>query len=211
MPTKVPTLVLKGLAEGLTLHAAEREGIDAPSLGDRFERLLDHRPHANQIESVLRDVQDADYVRSSGDEEDVVQLTQEGARRLEAYRRLPQPFKRSLVELFRIRPNAIVQEVDRRPSERGSPGEADSGRAEGWVQEALEEIPGEVEVQAQYARVSMDRDPAARCWTLRVEQHEPGRYPGAEACPLTFLYRAATRLISQAKGPARASSPEVQR
>lgn len=210
MPTKVPTLVLKGLAEGLTLHAAEREGIDAQSLGDRFERLLDHRPHANQIESVLRDVQDAEYVRGSEDEGARFQLTQEGARRLEAYRRLPKPFKRSLVELFRIRPNAIVEEVDPQTQQSGDQSETGSARADGWVQDALDRIPREVEVQAHYARVSMDRDPAARTWTLRVEQHEPGRYEGAQACPLTFLYRAATRLLSEAKGPARTSSPEVQ-
>lgn len=210
MPAEVPTLVFKGLAEGLTLHAAEREPTDEPGLVDRFERILGQRPHPNQVESVLREVRDADFVRTPEDaDEGVHQLTQAGARRLAAYRRMPASFEASLVELFSI-PPARREESPPEGSAPSAPGASDqlAGDGGGWVAAALAGIPTDVEMQAPYARVSLDRDPAHRAWTLRVERHEPGRYEGADVCPLTFLYEAATRLLARARGPPpRASAP----
>lgn len=206
MPASVPTLVLKGLAEGLTLRAAEREPVEPEGLVDRFETLLDHRPHDNQVDSVLRSLSEADLVRQPGEEEGY-QLTQDGARRLSRYRRLPDPFKQAAVELFRIQPSHLSTATRKAGStphsgeDRYGPEPKLSG--DGWVAEALEAIPTRAKVQARYARVSFDRDPGARAWTLRVEQHEPGRYEGAASCPLTFLYEAATRLLSRARGPPR--------
>lgn len=195
MPADVPTLLVKGLAEGLTLHAAERAPTDAEGLMDRFESLLGQRPHANQVRPVLGRLREEDLVREPGDG-DGYRLTQQGARRLERYRRMPEAFGTAIVELF-----GIEDAAPEAGSAPGAAGEPPSPASEGWMGRALEALPGAVEVKAPHARVSLDRDPGSRAWTLRVENHDPGRYEGADACPLTFLYEAAARLVVAIRSP----------
>lgn len=212
----VPELLVEGLAEGLTLRTAEREPADPNGILDRFEDLLGARPSDEAVLPVVNRLADEGLIQAP---ESVpangYRLTQDGARRLEAYRRLPDPFKKALVEVFRIDPTSLV---DRAPPTDGSsrprPARGNGDRATdrgGWIEDALAVIPDDVEVRARYARVSFDRDPAAHTWTLRVERHEPGRYEGAGACPLTFLFRAATRLLTDARAPSQIQAPEDPR
>lgn len=201
--TRVADLLLEGLAEGLILRTVERQPTGPSDLLDELGRLLGRTPERKQVFPVVHRLESDDLLRPSQAEEadrpdqpKVYRLSQAGARRLATYRALPEPFKRTTAELFEL------------PS-HGLPHRADTGWEglemvpEGWVQAALAQLPAAPEIQAPFARVSLDREPSSQSWTLRVEHHQPGAYDGAQACPLTFLYAAASRLLYT--GPATSS------
>lgn len=206
----VPALLLEGLAEGLTLRSIEREEASRADLTGRIETMLGQRPSEDQLGPVLDRLTRTDRLRlDDAHEPPVYRLTQEGARRLMAYRRLPDALGATLVSLFRL-DGALDEDAPRIPSQpaapapRSTPASAptaplDPARVDvastGWVREALAALPASAEIQARHAHVSLDREPARQRWTLTVEQHDPGGYQGAGACPLTFLYEAAVRLI----------------
>lgn len=192
---KVTDLLLEGLSEGLILRTVERGPAAPGDLLDELARLLGRPPDRKQVFPVLHRLEDHDRVRpteASGGQGKIYQLTQAGARRLAAYRSLPEPFKQTASELFHL-PTRQRDQVD--PASPSPPAPPVEMAEEGWVQACLAQLPDAPEVQAPFARVSLDREPRSRAWTLRVEQHEPGAYEGAQACPLTFLYAAASRLL----------------
>ncbi|MDX1611560.1 MAG: PadR family transcriptional regulator, partial [Candidatus Thermoplasmatota archaeon] len=155
----------------------------------------------------------------------VYELTAAGAERLGEFRAVAPGFKNRLVELFEIPEREALadaladagnlEELDhlaQRPrtvpdADPGPPGAAQEVQARrpgqpsalqatpGWVHEALEALPLGPAVQAPFAKVSLEREPGGGAWTLRVEQHQPGQYAGASACPLTFLYLAIQQLL----------------
>lgn len=206
--TTVPTLLMKGLTEGLILRTVEREPTPADAFLDRFEALLGEPPHANQVAAVLERLANEDRIRADGPSgQGAYRLTQAGAERLQAYRSLPDRFGAQLVELFRIDPvPAATATIREDPAGVGTdlPGREparSASSADGWVGEVLDDLPREPAIHAPYATVQLDREPAARRWTLRVEHHEPGRYERSGDCALTFLYEAARRLLYAARGP----------
>lgn len=208
---KVADLLLEGLSEGLILRTVERGPAAPADLLDELTRLLGRPPDRKQVFPVLHRLEDHDRVRpteATGGQGKVYQLTQAGARRLAAYRALPGPLEQITHELF-----------DLPARQRGHDGQAATGipsppadpAEEGWVQACLAQLPAAPEVQAPFAWVSLDREPGSRVWTLSVEQHEPGGYEGAQACPLTFLYAAASRLLYGGRSPAEVQVVETER
>ncbi len=200
---RVHDLLVHGLAEGLILRTVERAPTAPGDLMDELGRLLGRSPDRKQVFPVVHRLEDQDLLRptDAGDHEPkVYQITQDGARRLAAYRSLPEPFKQTASELFDL-PTRQRGQVD--PARVHPPSPPVEMTEEGWVQACLAQLPDAPEIQAPFARVSLDREPRSRAWTLRVEQHEPGGYEGAQACPLTFLYAAASRLLytGPAAGP----------
>lgn len=193
----VPRLLFHGLAEGLILAAVERQPASAQALRERLGRLLDQTPPRDAVEPLLAQLAESDRIRAKpgADGEPRYHLTQEGARRLAAYRRLPG----SLAEGFGHLVGADGA-ADRRadpargtdPDDTASPAALD-GRA--WVPAALERLPDRAPVEAPHAEVRLDRDTSTGRWSLEVRGHAPGSCADEDACPLTFLYRAAVGLL----------------
>lgn len=192
---KVTDLLLDGLSEGLILRTVERAPTAPADLMDELGRLLGRSPDRKQVFPVVHRLENQDLLRpteATSVEPKLYRLTQAGARRLATYRSLPEPFKQTASELFDL--PAHRSHPSRRASPSG-PSPPVEMAEEGWVQACLAQLPDAPEVQAPFARVSLDREPSSRAWMLRVEQHDPGAYDGAQACPLTFLYAAASRLL----------------
>lgn len=193
MPT-VPAPVLDGLTEGLTLRSVEREPATTGQLAGRFERLLGQSPDPEPLRSTVERLARADRIRSNGEDPPIYRLTQDGARRLAAYRGLPEPFKQRLTEVFGI-DGADPERVEPGPEPPPVGGRPEGVQRPGWAREALARLPAGPEIRAPFARFSLDHAPGARTWTLRVEQHEPCPRPDEAAGPLDVLYAAAVRLL----------------
>lgn len=203
----VRSLVLKGLMEGLALHAIEREPTHGYGILKELEGALGERPSKNQVYPLLRQLEDDGYVRAEevedGRQKQIYHLTEDGHARLADYRSLPRPFKNWLAGLFGMPHLKDGDEPDEVPTDReptpSHPSEKvpalDPDRA--WVPQVLETLPEGAKVQAPFATISVDREPAQGTWSLTVHQHDPGAYEGAERCPLTFLYLALEQLVFQ--------------
>lgn len=215
----VRSIAVKGLMEGLVLHAIEREPTHGYGILKDLESALGDRPGKNQIYPLLRELEDEGYVEAEtaedGRTKQVYHLTEEGHDRLASYRSLPPPFKNWLASVFGLphleagREPAAAQErapedepAHERPSEPTPPDEEPGPRPRaprpaeaGWVARVAEELPPGAEVKAPHAEISVERTPRTGTWSLTIRHHEPGRYEGAEACPLTFLYLAMQRLL----------------
>lgn len=212
-----PTLVLKGLLEGLVLLAIEREPTHGYGILKDLEELLGEGPTKSQVYSLLQRLEDDDLIVSEEREEEgrsrvVYRLTAGGQERLDEFRDLPVAFKHRVVDLFDIPPpDDMVAKLEAQghveelaamegaplpqPPRRAGPGEPAPDAEPGWVDVRIEELPRGPEVQAPYARFSFDREPGTGTWSLTVEQHRPGSYEGADACPLSYLYQATQRLL----------------
>lgn len=212
-----PTLVLKGLLEGLVLLAIEREPTHGYGILKDLEELMGEGPTKSQVYSLLQRLEDDDLIVSEEREEEgrtrlVYRLTSGGQERLDEFRDLPVAFKHRVVDLFDIPPRgdmvaeledqghieelAAMEDRPRRQARQAAqqPGSGPTA-GPGWIDVRLEELPKGPEVKAPYASFSFDREPATGTWSLTVERHRPGDYEDAEACPLTYLYKATQRLL----------------
>lgn len=218
----VRSLVLKGLMEGLALHAIEREPTHGYGILKQLEGALGERPSKNQVYPLLRELEEAGLVEAESAEgsrqKQVYHLTAAGEERLADFRRLPRPFKNRLAGLFGM-PHLSDGPVSHHPEEGPEPEppvpaadeEAETSddaphparleAHEAWVPLALEQLPSGPEIKAPFANVSVERNPAQGTWSLTVEQHDPARYEGATRCPLTFLYLAMQQLLFEAELP----------
>lgn len=205
----VRSQVLKGLIEGLVLHALEREPTHGYGILKDLEEALGERPGKNQVYPLLRDLEEEGYIESEPVEDartkQLYRLTDRGEERLSAYRSLPHPFKNWIASVFGLphlsgygeesedgEPSQGPQEPDE-PARAAEPGTSE-GEAR-WVKVQLDALPRGPKVKAPHAEVSIDRAPRRGTWSLTVENHEPGAYEGADACPLTYLYLAVQRLL----------------
>lgn len=205
------TLVLKGLIEGLVLHAIEREPTHGYGILKEIEESLGEAPNKNQVYPLLQRMEEDGLIRSEEVSEDtrtkqVYHLTRDGESRLREYRTVPPAFKQRMVTLFSIPPPDELEqrveegEADIRPAPRPRRSRPPAV-GDAWVAEALEYLPASPEVRAPFARVSLNKHPGTGTWTLQVEHHEPGAYEGADVCPLTYLYLATQRLLFEAPEP----------
>jgi DNA-binding PadR family transcriptional regulator len=188
----VTSLVLDGMLEGLVLHAVERAPTHGYGILKDLENALGEAPNKNKVYRLLRDLEEEDLVVSEEVEEgsrtrQVYSITERGLDRLDDYRNLPGPFKEQLAGLFGI--GETPTDPDRA-----------SSTPDAWVEDVLAQIPDNPAIQAPGPEITLDRAPGKRTWSIRVENHEPGQYEDADACPLTFLYFAAQQL---AFGPGR--------
>lgn len=191
----VPILLLEGLGEGLILRTVEREPRGPAEIHETLARMVGQLPERKLVFPVLQRLEQADLIRAPNQTDDRPKryhLTQAGARRLADHRELPASYKAAITDLLDL--PARSDGVAREPGEPASAAETTSGPG-GWVDRLLGQLPESPPVMAPYAQVSLAKDQGARAWTLRVEHHEPRGYEGANACPLTFLYEAATRLL----------------
>ncbi len=191
----VPILLLEGLGEGLILRTVEREPRGPAEIHDALARIVRQPPERKLVFPVLQRLEQADLIRAPNQTDDRPKryhLTQAGARRLADHRELPASYKAAITDLLDL--PARSKRAAHEPGEPASAAQAPSGPG-GWVDRLLAQLPESPPVIAPYAQVSLAKDQAARAWTLRVEHHEARGYEGANACPLTFLYEAATRLL----------------
>lgn len=190
----VPILLLEGLGEGLILRTVEREPRGPGEIHEILARIVGQPPERKLVFPVIQRLEQADLIRApdqTDDEPKCYHLTQAGARRLADHRELPASYKAAITDLLDLQaPN----EAAGQPGDSTSAAEAPSA-SDGWVDRLLARLPESPQVMAPYAQVSLAKDQGARAWTLRVEHHEARGYDGASACPLTFLYEAATRLL----------------
>lgn len=209
--------VLKGLIEGLALHAIDEEPTHGYGLLKQLENALGERPSKNRVYPLLRDLEEDGLIESEEVDDartkQVYHLTDAGRERLGSFRNLPRPFKRWLAGLFAIdastaEPAAMLEpDEDREPAREPEPepeqapardvDELPADRA--WVPATLAGLPAGPPVQAPHARISLDRAPGEGSWTFTVERHQPGEYEDADRCPLTFLYLAVQRLCFQSE------------
>lgn len=211
----VRSLVLKGLMEGLALHAIEREPTHGYGILKQLEAALGERPSKNQVYPLLHQLEDDGYIESEPVEDarqkQIYHLTPDGEQRLGAYRGLPRPFKNWLAGLFGMphledgpeppagdEPPTEAEAAEPEPELAPRPVAAASGQ-EAWVPELLAALPDDAEVTAPFASVSVDRHPAQGTWSLTVEHHEPGDHEEADRCSLTFLYLAMQQLLFQTR------------
>lgn len=198
--------VLKGLIEGLALHAIDEEPTHGYGLLKKLENALGERPSKNRVYPLLRDLEEDGLLVSEavedGRSKQVYRITEAGRERLAAFRSFPRPFERWLGGLFGIdgdadaAPEAEVEaESEPRPPEQPDvEHEPELAADAAWVPAALDRLPSGPTVQAPHARIRMDRSPGEGSWTLTVERHQPGEYEDADRCPLTFLYLAVQQL-----------------
>lgn len=193
----VRSLVLKGLMEGLALHAIDREPTHGYGLLKELETAMGERPSKNKVYPLLRDLEDQGLVDAEpvedGRQKQVYHLTDSGRERLAEFRSLPRPFKTWLAGLFGLEDGpAEDQAVEPEPARPDREPAADADAA--WVPELLARLPDDPSIEAPHANIRVDRDPGQGTWSLTVERHEPGAYEDAERCPLTFLFLAMQRL-----------------
>lgn len=213
----IPDRLLDVLAESFTLHHVEAEPATPSEISEKLAAALDLAPPTERVSTVLKALEADDRIRPDDAESgSCYLLTQDGARLLHSYRTLPAPVTGALGRLLHLggdeapSPSASGQEpqAPSAPPDQGisrpRAGLEDVDLEEGWVGDVLDQLPIGPDVEARYARVSLDHEPGSNRWTLTVEQHDPGAYEGASACPLTFLYAAATRLLYR---PPRRSRP----
>lgn len=204
------TLLLKGLIEGLVLHAIEREATHGYGVLKDLEALMGEAPNKNQVYPLLQRMEEDGLIRSEEVSEDtrtkqVYHLTREGESRLREYRTMPAAFKQRLVELFNIpAPELLAERIEEEGIDEPAPRPRTVPPAPapdaGWVQRQVEALPRGPEIKAPFAKVSLNRNPGTGTWELTVDHHEPLGYEGAEECPLTYLYLAAQRLLFEKEG-----------
>jgi PadR family transcriptional regulator PadR len=190
--------VVKGLMEGLVLHALEREPTHGYGILKELESALGERPSKNKVYPLLRDLEEEDLVEAErvddARQKQVYHLTEAGHERLAEFRSLPRPFRRWLAGLFGLDVEATGEVAPERADEAGPTVAVD----EAWVPALLASLPDSTDVEAPHARFQVDRDPSQGTWSLTVERHEPGAYDGADRCPLTFLFLAIQQLCFDA-------------
>lgn len=191
----VPRLMFHGLAEGLILAAVEQQPASATALRERLGRQLGQTPPRDAVEPLLEELAAGDRVRAKGEEgesEPTYHLTQEGARRLAAYRRLPAALAEAFEHLVSAGGEPSTNPGTGAAPEPASVSPEDAGS---WVEAALDRLPQGPPVRDPHAEVRLDRDTASGRWSLEVRGHTPGRCQDEGACPLSFLYRAAVALL----------------
>lgn len=204
----VRSLAVKGLIEGLVLHAIEREPTHGYGILKDLEAALGERPSKNRVYPLLRDLEEEGFVTSEPAEDDktkqIYRLTEAGQARLNEYRALPRPFKDWVASVFGL-PHLEDGGPEPEPTTEPEPEEAPPEPTDGadrtgssWVRLQLDQLPTGPPVQAPHAEISIERSPREGRWSLTVDRHEPGSYPDADECPLTFLYLATQRLLLEA-------------
>lgn len=208
---RAPDALWPALDEPIVLALLEDEPCHGYGLYQKIGELFGSTVRKSHVYRVLDGLEEDGFALSREEQASsrtrfVYELTQDGLARLDDYRQIPTELRGVLASAFA--PGIEQDGASALSNAQGGPGAPDTGTrlargapAEGWVVELLDQMPREASIEAPHASFTLERDPQAATWSLTVEHHEPGGYEGADACPLTFLYLAAIRLLLHREPP----------
>lgn len=194
--------VFNGLGEPLALAMVERSPASPTVLRTRFERVLGESPANHRIARLVERLADEDKIRPVDPDASTPTygLTQQGARCLNGYRTLPATLAPALDHVLGRDPHEASPPQAPSTSELG--GTSPVGSTAGWVKDALAALPDAAPIEAPYARFTFTRDASKNRWSLDVQDHALPPDAKTGSCPLTFLYLAGARLLTQPYTPA---------
>lgn len=175
----------------------ERSPASARVLCTRFERILGSPPANHRLAALVERLADEDKIRPVDPDASTPTygLTQQGARCLNGYRTLPAALAPALEHALGSNPQD--EPPTPAPSTSGLGGGSHVGSTSDWVKEALAALPDVTPIQAPYARFTFTRDASRNRWSLEVQDHALPPNAKTSSCPLTFLYLAGARLLTQ--------------
>lgn len=194
--------VFNGLGEPLALAMVERSPASPRVLCTRFERILGDAPANHRIAGLVERLADEDKIRPVDPDASTPTygLTQQGARSLNGYRTLPAALAPALGHV--LGRDAREEPTPNAPSTSELGGTSPVGSTAGWVKDALSALPDTAPIEAPYARFTFTRDASRNRWSLDVQDHALPPDAKTGSCPLTFLYLAGARLLTQPYMPA---------